>query len=189
MSHTAHDLTAVVERVASFLDEGCLPYSPEEADTTDELIALHVALKGCNTPRGEPSGGLIEALRELCIGLEAELHLRMDQEITEVGEFVVERKPASYRYQWDHVSAAQEVATKAIFDEAMRLDGEVPSAARAGAVIVDAILKFGAFQYWRVTEGDKAQIPLRKFRHSTGEVSSPAGVTVRRVDKPQEGAA
>jgi hypothetical protein len=186
MSHTAHDLTAVINRVASFLDEGVLPYAPMEEDTTPELLALRVALKGVNTPRGEPSGGLIEALRELVIGLEAELNLRMDSEITEVGDFVVERKPASYRYNWDHRSAAEEVATKAVFEEAVQHDGELPNAARAAQVVVDALLRFGAFSYWRVGEGDKAEIPLRKMRHSTGEVSSPAGVYVRRISNAEE---
>lgn len=185
MSHTAHDLEAVLNRVSAFMDEGVLPYAPMEEDTTEELIALRVALKGVNTPRGEPSGGLIEALRELAIGLEAELFLRMDKEITEVGDFVVERKPASYKYEWDHRAAAEEVATKAVFEEAVRMDGEIPDAARAGAVIVAALLRFGAFSYWRIKEGEKAEIPLRKFRHSTGQMSSPAGVQVRRMDNPE----
>jgi hypothetical protein len=188
LSHTATDLTAVATRVASFLDEGVLPYAPMEEDTTAELLALRVALKGVNTPRGEPSGGLIEALRELCIGLEAELNLRMDREITEVGDFVVERKPASYRYNWNHRSAAEEVATKAVFEEAVRHEGELPNAARAAQVVVDAILRFGAFSYWRVVEGDKADIPLRKMRHSTGDMSSPAGVYVRRLSTGEDAA-
>jgi hypothetical protein len=186
MSHTAHDLTAVINRVASFLDEGVLPYAPMEEDTTPELLALRVALKGVNTPRGEPSGGLIEALKELCIGLEAELNLRMDKEITEVGDFVVERKPAKYRSTWDHVGAVSEVATKAVFEEAVRMDGELPNAARAATVVANAVLATAGIQYWRVSEGDRLGYPLRKFKHATGEMSSPAGVTVRRLDKPEE---
>lgn len=178
MTQTAHDIESVLRRVAEFMDEA-LPFSATE-ETDEELISLRVLVKGYSVPKGEPAGGLIEALRELCIGVDAELNQRMSAQVSQVGEYEVEKTPPSYKSTWDHISAAEAVSERAFTSLVERKDGEIPGAVETAQTVANALVTAAGISYWRVTEGDKRGLDLRKFKQSTGDLTKPAGIILRK---------
>ncbi len=177
-THTANDILKIVQRVTDYLTEvGTFNASSE--DTNEDLVNLRTAIKGWSAPRDQqPNRGLVGLLSDICQDVDGALHERVESDRSEIAGFELERKGPSYSNTWDHPLAAQEVAIAALVDE----NGEVrhDSPIEAANSVANAILKAGGISYWRVTEGDKLGVDLRKFR-DRGQLTSPAGVIVRRT--------
>lgn len=175
--HTALDILAIVQRVTDYLKE-LGPYTPTKEDIDEDLVALHAALVGFSAPKEQiPDRGLAGLLRDVCVDIDSALHARLESDKVELAGYEIERKGPSYTNTWDHPRAVEEVAIAALVTE----DGELKSDSpvEAANTVANAILKAGAISYWRVTEGDKIGVNLRKFR-DRGHMTSPAGVIVRR---------
>ena len=174
---TAQDITDVIRRYADFVT-GVSPFDPSEADTVEDLLALHVALVGFSAPKDQvPDRGVAGLLKDLCVDVDAALHARLDKDKSQLGDYELERKGPSYSNTWDHARAAEEVSIAALVTE----DGELKhsSPVEAANTVANAILKSAGISYWRVTAGDQLGVDLRKFR-DRGIQTAPAGVVVRK---------
>ncbi len=183
--NTTWDLTMIVN---DWFDTVCgvSPFEPSTDDTTEHLLALHNALKGYSAPKDEiPDRGLIGALQDLCVDVDAELHKRLTKDKVQLGDFELERTWASYSETWDHARCVEEIAIHALVDE----NGQIPgSPVEAANTVANAIVESAGIRYWKVKTGDKFGVDLRKFR-DRGTQTSPAGVIVRKaqVQRPDPG--
>lgn len=173
---SAQDIFDVIVRYRDFVT-GVSPYEPETSDSTEDLLALHTLLKGFSAPKDQvPDRGVIGALQDLCVDVDAALHARLEKDKIQLGDYEVERKGPSYSNTWDLPRAVEEVAIAALVDE----NGELPdSPVVAANTVANAILKCSGISYMRVTAGDTYGVDLRKFR-DRGVQTAPAGVIVRK---------
>ncbi len=177
-THSANDILKIVQRVTDYLTE-VGTFAPSKDDTNEELAQLHAAIKGWSAPRDQvPNRGLIGLLADVCQDVDGALHARVSADKSVVGDYELERTWANYSETWDNELAMAEITLAAIYDDT----GEIPAPEVLDAAnrVANAVINSAGIRYWKVKEGDKRGVDLRKFRER-GEQTSPAGVILRRT--------